>query len=376
VAGSSTAVLRASAVAAALPVLALSTVLVVLAGGGASAPSSSVSCGGGGTAQTVGAVELDAEQMGHARTIVSVAAGRQLPAHAAVVAVATAYTESKLRNSAAQTDHDSEGLFQQRVSIYSEAVAIDPIRSTDAFLDRLVAVPRWADIPIGDASHAVQRSRYPERVQPNVALAQELVGQFWPAASAPPVAIRSSTGTAPVSALDAGLPICPGAGGEVPAGAIVGPRGNNIAGTTTVPAGLVINGSAQGATAVRYALAQLGKPYVWAAAGPDAFDCSGLTMAAWAAAGVALPHLAAGQTRYGVPVPTNLTQAVAGDLVMIPGADGTAAAPGHVGMVAGYVDAPDGRHLYLVQAPMTGVPVELTEATRWDGQIAAVRHIG
>jgi len=127
---------------------------------------------------------------------------------------------------------------------------------------------------------------------------------------------------------------------------------------------------------VRYALAQLGKPYVWAAAGPDAFDCSGLTMAAWAAAGVPLPHQAAAQTGSGVPSPTNLSQAVAGDLVMIPGANGTPARPGHVGMVADHVDAPDGRHLYLIQAPMTGIPVELTEATRWQGQIVAVRHIG
>ena len=45
-------------------------------------------------------------------------------------------------------------------------------------------------------------------------------------------------------------------------------------------------------------------------------------------------------------------------------------------MVAGYVDESDGRHLYLVQAPMTGVPVELTDATRWSGEIVAVRHIG
>jgi cell wall-associated NlpC family hydrolase len=69
-----------------------------------------------------------------------------------------------------------------------------------------------------------------------------------------------------------------------------GPDSYNVAGTSTVPAGLVINGSAQGTVAVRYALAQLGKPYVWAAAGPDAFDCSGLTMAAWAKAGVSMAH--------------------------------------------------------------------------------------
>jgi cell wall-associated NlpC family hydrolase len=47
--------------------------------------------------------------------------------------------------------------------------------------------------------------------------------------------------------------------------------------------------------AVNYAYAALGKPYEWAAAGPDSYDCSGLTMAAWRAAGVYLPHNAAMQ---------------------------------------------------------------------------------
>jgi cell wall-associated NlpC family hydrolase len=42
--------------------------------------------------------------------------------------------------------------------------------------------------------------------------------------------------------------------------------------------------------AVRFAIAQLGKPYVWNTAGPDTFDCSGLTMASWAAAGISMQH--------------------------------------------------------------------------------------
>ena len=49
------------------------------------------------------------------------------------------------------------------------------------------------------------------------------------------------------------------------------------------------------AAAVAYAYAQLGKPYRYGAAGPDSFDCSGLTKAAWGAAGVSLPHNAARQ---------------------------------------------------------------------------------
>jgi cell wall-associated NlpC family hydrolase len=47
--------------------------------------------------------------------------------------------------------------------------------------------------------------------------------------------------------------------------------------------------------AVAFALAQRGKPYRWAAEGPHAFDCSGLTWAAWRSAGVAIPRTAAGQ---------------------------------------------------------------------------------
>ncbi|WP_375475003.1 C40 family peptidase [uncultured Jatrophihabitans sp.] len=51
--------------------------------------------------------------------------------------------------------------------------------------------------------------------------------------------------------------------------------------------------------AVRFALDQVGKPYVFGAAGPGSYDCSGLTMASWAHAGVSLPHSAAEQYNYG-----------------------------------------------------------------------------
>jgi len=53
--------------------------------------------------------------------------------------------------------------------------------------------------------------------------------------------------------------------------------------------------SGRAAVAVQFAYAQLGKPYVYGASGPNSYDCSGLTMRAWGAAGVSLPHNAAAQ---------------------------------------------------------------------------------
>jgi cell wall-associated NlpC family hydrolase len=71
--------------------------------------------------------------------------------------------------------------------------------------------------------------------------------------------------------------------------------------------------SGRAAVAVQTALAQLGKPYVYGAAGPDAFDCSGLTMYSWAAAGVSLSHASSVQSGEGVPVSISALQP--GDLV-------------------------------------------------------------
>jgi cell wall-associated NlpC family hydrolase len=55
-------------------------------------------------------------------------------------------------------------------------------------------------------------------------------------------------------------------------------------------------------TAVNTAMDQRGKPYEYGAAGPDSFDCSGLTQYAWHAAGVSLPHSSSQQSRLGTPV--------------------------------------------------------------------------
>lgn len=70
---------------------------------------------------------------------------------------------------------------------------------------------------------------------------------------------------------------------------------------------------ALGGPTVAYAKAQVGKAYVYGAAGPDAFDCSGLTMAAWSQAGVSLPHNSQAQYSSGPQISESELQP--GDLV-------------------------------------------------------------
>ena len=84
--------------------------------------------------------------------------------------------------------------------------------------------------------------------------------------------------------------------------------------STPAPAPSVnVSGSGRGSTAASYALAQVGKPYVYGAAGPSSFDCSGLTMAAWASAGVGLPHASSAQ--YAMTPRVDSGSLIPGDLV-------------------------------------------------------------
>jgi cell wall-associated NlpC family hydrolase len=97
--------------------------------------------------------------------------------------------------------------------------------------------------------------------------------------------------------------------------------------------------------AVKFACAQIGKPYVFAADGPGSYDCSGLTMAAWAQAGVKLPHNARAQ-RSAVPS-VSRSELRPGDLVFY------YSDIHHVGMYAGYAN---GVH-WIVHASRPGVPI-------------------
>jgi cell wall-associated NlpC family hydrolase len=122
-----------------------------------------------------------------------------------------------------------------------------------------------------------------------------------------------------------------------------------------------IRRSAPGAArAVAFALAQRGKPYRWGAQGPGAYDCSGLTWAAWQAAGVAIPRTADGQLADLPPVRGRLRP---GDLVIYRTAGPTRR---HVAMVVGR-----GR---MVEAPGRGIPIRSTSIR--PGYLGAVRPGG
>jgi cell wall-associated NlpC family hydrolase len=103
-------------------------------------------------------------------------------------------------------------------------------------------------------------------------------------------------------------------------------------------------------TAIDFAEAQIGKPYQWGGTGPDAYDCSGLMMMAYRAAGVNIPRTSQQQFLWGPQVPAS--QVEPGDLVFFAGADGTPQAPGHVGLVIG--------HDEMIEAYATGFPIRVS----------------
>jgi cell wall-associated NlpC family hydrolase len=114
--------------------------------------------------------------------------------------------------------------------------------------------------------------------------------------------------------------------------------------------------------AIRYALAQVGKPYVWGATGPDSYDCSGLVQRSYAMAGIALPRTSREQARVGKAV--ELPDLLPGDLLFWAYDPSDLSTVHHVALYLG-----DGK---IVQSPQPGEFVEVT--TMWlSGYAGAVR---
>jgi cell wall-associated NlpC family hydrolase len=115
--------------------------------------------------------------------------------------------------------------------------------------------------------------------------------------------------------------------------------------TASLTSGGTGGGSAQAQAAVAYARAQIGKPYVYGATGPNSFDCSGLVQAAYKAAGVSLPRTTYQQILVGSPV--GKTALTIGDLVFPD--------VGHVQIYSGNGN--------VIEAPHTGTNVR--EVAMW-----------
>jgi cell wall-associated NlpC family hydrolase len=124
--------------------------------------------------------------------------------------------------------------------------------------------------------------------------------------------------------------------------------------------------STEGDIAANWALTQLGKPYLWGGSGPDRFDCSGLTMMAWARAGVDLLHYTGYQWQEGPHVPLNELQR--GDLLFY--ATNTSD-PSTIHHVAIYIG-----NGMMVNAPNTGAFVRIDGMYAPGGLIGAVRPAG
>jgi peptidoglycan endopeptidase LytE len=120
------------------------------------------------------------------------------------------------------------------------------------------------------------------------------------------------------------------------------------------PAPQPVHATSAAQVAVNTAMAQVGKPYQWGGAGPYSFDCSGLVMYAWSAAGVHLAHYTVSQ--YEETIRISQSQLQPGDLVFYDTGDG--AQPGHVTMYIG-----NGR-IITADSPGTVIRVENLD---WDG---------
>ncbi len=206
-------------------------------------------------------------------------------------------------------DRDSLGLFQQRPSQGwgTPAQVTDPVYATTIFIERLLEVPGWDALPVTVAAQAVQRSAFPDAYAKWEGLAAELVRQL---ADVTPITECREPAT-----LTQGV-----------AGA-----------------------------AIQFALGELGKPYVWGATGPATYDCSGLIMRAFQAAGINLPRVSRQQFYSGGHVP--LPQAQPGDLLFYATDRSDPATIHHVVLYLG-----DGK---MVEAPYTGEQVRV-QPVPWD----------
>jgi peptidoglycan DL-endopeptidase CwlO len=213
--------------------------------------------------------DLDPEQRAIVEQIIAIGKQRRLPPRAWQIAIQAGMTESRLHN-LHYGDRDSLGIFQMRPSQGWGSVAqvTDPVYEINKFYDKLLLLPDWETQRPGDSAQNIERSAFPARYHQWEPLAVNVIGAVGGDVTE---YVRASC-TAPL------------------------PASSEIAGR-----------------AMQYALGEVGKPYVWGATGPNAYDCSGLMLRAYESAGVTLPRVAAQQYWAGAQLPVR--QAQPGDLL-------------------------------------------------------------
>jgi cell wall-associated NlpC family hydrolase len=299
-------------------------------------PSSSICSAADGPGGTAGSSQgLSSAQLANAQIIAEVGVGMGVPMPGETIAIATALQESDLEN-LDYGDRDSLGLFQQRPSQGwgTPAEIMTPSYAARQFYTQLLQVPGWRSMSTTTAAQAVQRSAFPDAYEKWSSEAAALATEFTGNLTCTPA--DSGDNTVEAAAVSA-------AGYHIPAG---------------TPAPIV--------EVITFALAQLGKPYAWGATGPGSYDCSGPVQAAYERIGVQLPRTTFDQVNVGSPI-YGTHELQPGDLLFIPGSDGTPQAPGHVGIYLG--------DNILIQAPETGQVVKLSPLSQWVDLIVAMRRI-
>ncbi|KAB1161741.1 hypothetical protein F6X68_03090 [Micromonospora sp. AMSO12t] len=179
------------------------------------------------TVQADGRVALDPDQMANAATIAAIGIQRKMPERAVVVALATAYQESGLRNLAGG-DRDSVGLFQQRPSQgwgTPEQIR-DPRYAARKFYAGLKKVRGWEQMRVTDAAQKVQRSAFPEAYEKwadeSEVLTRALVGHATGAVACTVGRDPAMRGEAAATALTRGLSLDWGLAGATTAADLTG----------------------------------------------------------------------------------------------------------------------------------------------------------
>jgi len=108
-----------------------------------------------------------------------------------------------------------------------------------------------------------------------------------------------------------------------------------------------------------------GTPYVWGGTSPRGFDCSGFAQYVYGQLGINLPRTSEEQATVGTPV-ASLSDARPGDLIFFAGSDGTAQAPGHVGIYVGNGE--------MIDAPYTGTTVQV-QSLSGAGPVVSIRRV-